>query len=596
MVTCRGDGIHKSTYRGYIVEAVRFGITKSIDQMTQFLSDSGALVQFQDIIVLDPQWLANIMRDLVSFNHNFIKEGILLHSDIPHIWKDYGDSRELLLPLMEKFEIVYEMRDEGFKRSLVPCLLPENAASINTIWPKNTTKDQIQCGWVYEFKFLPKGIFGRILVRMHHIKGITQSHFWRYGAIFQMEEYRQIALVKLKSKEHMQSLIIKVRKAHSCTSPWILLRHIIDSIDTLLDSYYSFADDDMAQYALCVYCAKMYPPMKPKRFTAEKCLHAWESSDSEIVCGNHPGTPVPIQGLIPDLILANSVDISQLQTETRIGKGGFAKVHRGTIGSGQIVAIKQLIDSEGETISFHQFVEFRREAHLMSRMDHPNLVKLFGVAIRPMRLVMEFVPCGDLSEFLEAATEEIGWSLGAKIALDVARGMHYLHTLEQPIIHRDLRSPNIFLADLEHTSAVCAKVGDFGLSRVMAPRIGGQLGAWPWLAPEVLNTECKSYDEKSDVYSFAIVLWELASRKVPFSEAYDMDRFKVKGNSKNLREINVKEEIIHKSFRPTIPEDAPPDVKEIITECWVHEPSSRLGFVQISGRMRKFYLSLADSV
>ena len=90
--------------------------------------------------------------------------------------------------------------------------------------------------------------------------------------------------------------------------------------------------------------------------------------------------------------------------------------------------------------------------------------------------------------------------------------MNFLHSCTPPVIHRDLKTPNILLANTEEGARVCAKVCDFGLSmRMTKSAAGREVGNPIWLAPEILKRGDKppEYDEKSDVYSFGIILWEL---------------------------------------------------------------------------------------
>ncbi len=126
---------------------------------------------------------------------------------------------------------------------------------------------------------------------------------------------------------------------------------------------------------------------------------------------------------------------------------------------------------------------------------------------------------------------KLSWTLRLKIALDVARGMHYLHSLTPPLLHRDLRSPNVFLMSLDESADVIAKVADFGLAQQLTTTTGitDRLATWQWMAPEAFSlVSGATYDEHADVYSFAIVLWELSTRQQPFLEFAHMNIFKLK--------------------------------------------------------------------
>ena len=108
--------------------------------------------------------------------------------------------------------------------------------------------------------------------------------------------------------------------------------------------------------------------------------------------------------------------------------------------------------------------------------------------------------------------------------LDIAKGMHFMHGLKNPLMHRDLKSLNLLLAEpIEGPNdLVQAKITDFGLARKFKDADGGaeammtgQAGTFHWMAPEVLEN-CR-YTEKADVYSFGIVMWEILAREPPFA-------------------------------------------------------------------------------
>ena len=172
-------------------------------------------------------------------------------------------------------------------------------------------------------------------------------------------------------------------------------------------------------------------------------------------------------------------------------KGGFGKVYHGyletpTAKNGKIeVAIKELIEEEpdsprDDTVDAEtKFIEFQQEVYIMSQLSHANIVKLHGIIKKPLQMVLEFVPHGDLMNFLHPLDpvtqkrisipkEKLPWKLRMLIALDIARGMLYLQKRNPPIIHRDLRSPNIFISSYsENPCHIRAKVADFGLSRYL---------------------------------------------------------------------------------------------------------------------------------
>ncbi|KAL2543135.1 Protein kinase superfamily protein [Abeliophyllum distichum] len=197
--------------------------------------------------------------------------------------------------------------------------------------------------------------------------------------------------------------------------------------------------------------------------------------------------------------------------ENLLGKGGFGRVYKGTLRSGEVVAIKKMDlpafkEAEGER-------EFRVEVDILSRLDHPNLVNLIGYCAdgKHRFLVYEYMHKGNLQDHLNGIGEvKMDWPLRLKVALGAATGLAYLHSSSAvgiPIVHRDFKSTNILL-----DSNYEAKISDFGLAKLMPE---GQetcvtacvLGTFGYFDPEYTLTGKLTL--QSDVYAFGVVLLEL---------------------------------------------------------------------------------------
>jgi len=187
----------------------------------------------------------------------------------------------------------------------------------------------------------------------------------------------------------------------------------------------------------------------------------------------------------------------------------------------------------------HMPTWLEREVKVCKTYTHPNLIQcyLVSVDVAPYMLVLEYCAGGSLSGLMDALrgsslpapfVERFTWLQRVKVALDISLGMHYLHDLK--VVHRDLKPQNILLAQPITSTGdePFTKVGDFGLARSLAQELDGkflshQVGSWEHMAPEVVNVEANAdYDEKVDVYSFAIIVYELASGRWPFSGMADL--------------------------------------------------------------------------
>ncbi|KAG9448671.1 hypothetical protein H6P81_008636 [Aristolochia fimbriata] len=194
-----------------------------------------------------------------------------------------------------------------------------------------------------------------------------------------------------------------------------------------------------------------------------------------------------------------------------LGKGAFGAVYKGlllpsnTVGREKAIAVKRLekLVGEGER-------EFLSEIRSIGRTHHRNLVRLLGVCSEAQTrlLVYDYMSNGSLDQYLfNAAKRRLGWNERVRIALDVARGILYLHEYCEPhIIHCDIKPQNILIDD-----SWTAKISDFGLAKLLTPdqtkTFTDVRGTRGYLAPEWYKNATVSV--KADVYSFGVVLLEI---------------------------------------------------------------------------------------
>lgn len=201
-----------------------------------------------------------------------------------------------------------------------------------------------------------------------------------------------------------------------------------------------------------------------------------------------------------------------------IGEGGFGTVYKGKLKDGSLVAVKL---AKKKMHDNQLGKEFKNEILTMSKIEHLNLVRLYGYVEHGDERVMivEFVGNGTLREHLDG-TRGTALEMGERleIAIDVAHALTYLHMYtDSPIIHRDIKSSNILI-----TEKLRAKVADFGYAKLTpedyeATHISTQVkGTSGYLDPEYLRTY--RLTEKSDVYSFGVLLVELVTGRHPIEQ------------------------------------------------------------------------------
>jgi serine/threonine protein kinase len=274
------------------------------------------------------------------------------------------------------------------------------------------------------------------------------------------------------------------------------------------------------------------------------------------------------------------VDPAQLDLFEKVGTGCTAEVFRGSYrqngASSLTVAIKQ-IDWNKSRMGQKEQHAFDREVAIMPRLRHPNLVQFLGVSSlqRPFRIITEFCAGGCCFELLHNSDHiDLSWGQQIKMCDDVAQAMQYLHTFEPQIIHRDLKSLNLLLSSqiTGNRDVPFVKVSDFGLSRMKAcaeedwGKMTIAAGTCHWMAPEVFQTN--TYDEKVDVYSFSMILFEIICREIPFEEEEPaaVGKLTIEGCRPDL---------------DAVPPDCPEILRDLMIVAWDQDPQRRPSFSTI---------------
>jgi len=284
----------------------------------------------------------------------------------------------------------------------------------------------------------------------------------------------------------------------------------------------------------------------------------------------------------------------ELTIDRMIGQGKFSEVFLGHL-AGDPVAIKTVHESSAW-----------REVELLRTVSHANVIKMLDAMLVDgvIHIIMELCMGGTLFDrlhFTKPTTVPLSWPQRMRICTAVASAMEYLHGLMPPIIHRDLKSLNLLLARPVKTSLDIPqiKVADLGLARVLQPRrsladdladeeeeksrtvdtadsatkLTMQVGTVQWMAPELITSP--SYTGKVDVYSFAIVLYEIAWQRLPFAGEF-------------VSRLAVLRKVV-KGMRPdtsTLPPGCPEELKAIMQACWESNPAARPGFNVAHPRLR----------
>ncbi|XP_062239892.1 mitogen-activated protein kinase kinase kinase 11 [Platichthys flesus] len=287
---------------------------------------------------------------------------------------------------------------------------------------------------------------------------------------------------------------------------------------------------------------------------------------------------LPVSGVVSELGPAvvgefepDVLDFRELSLEEVIGVGGFGKVYRG-VWRGGLVAVKAARQDPDEDISVTA-QNVRAEARLFAMLTHPNIIALKGVCLEEpnLCLIMEYASGGPLSRAL--AGRRIPPHVLVNWAVQIAKGMLYLHSEAiVPVIHRDLKSNNILLAqpiENECMEGLTLKITDFGLAREWHKTTKmSTAGTYAWMAPEVIKSS--TFSKGSDVWSYGVLLWELLTGESPY---------------KGIDGLAVAYGVAVNKLTLPIPSTCPEPFAQLMSECWDQDPHRRPNFCSILAQL-----------
>jgi len=277
---------------------------------------------------------------------------------------------------------------------------------------------------------------------------------------------------------------------------------------------------------------------------------------------NNQGGQIPYNPSTANLhdtlvISGGQINMEDIKMEELIGQGSFANVYRGILHETE-VAVKVI-----KSIALQELQKsLEEETGIMITLRNPNIVLFMGACINHPNIfiVTEYMANGSVRQLLDNSELILEQEHIRKFSIDATKGMSYLHS--RKILHRDLKTHNL-LVDMYWN----VKVADFGLSRSIGETDATMTscGTPSWAAPEVLRRD--HYTHKADVYSFAICLWEMVTRKRPYG---------------TLKPYQVVISVAAEGLRPDLENDLiPPYFAAMIKQSWNDNPEERPDFTQI---------------
>nr|BAF79977.1 receptor-like kinase [Nitella axillaris] len=279
-----------------------------------------------------------------------------------------------------------------------------------------------------------------------------------------------------------------------------------------------------------------------------------------------------------------------------IGHGGFGQVFKGVLPSNKLVAVKRM---DAKKFA-HGVEQFHNEMVLLTRISHPNLVRIMGWCQEndERLLVYDFLPKGSLDTLLHGSKvkpAEILWLLRIKIMRDVARGLSYLHespeagenayAIKPKIIHRDIKPANVLL-DEDYN----AKISDFGISKeAMQPDYEVTMikGTSGYIDPDYCSNQMLT--EKSDVYSFGIVMLEIMTRRKVNFKGGDGRHIHLLHWARPFLASDKAADIVDQSLGSAFSRESALELARLVIACTQTSPTNRPTSAAVLNKLEEIY-------
>ncbi|CAK4070873.1 unnamed protein product [Aphanomyces euteiches] len=290
------------------------------------------------------------------------------------------------------------------------------------------------------------------------------------------------------------------------------------------------------------------------------------TSSSDDANTNHRNEQQLIMGNL-EMYKISPSDISIIKP---LASGAYGEVLMAQL-HGNLVAVKRLTPSKRSNMG--DLVKFLDEINLNALIDCESIVRFIGASwTTPADVVMvsELMDQGDLRDLLQSSNQSMfKWPDKVQCAASIAHALIYLHSLDPKVVHRDLKSRNVLL-----NSSMEFKVTDFGVSRQFDDfeTLTAGVGTFRWMAPEVLQDG--HYAEPADVYSFGVILTELSTHKIPYSD--------VRNDRDNpLTDTAIMARVMNGNLMPTFAADCPPWFSRLGKRCLAFDVDDRPSAMEV---------------
>uniref|UniRef100_A0A671U4R7 Mixed lineage kinase domain like pseudokinase n=1 Tax=Sparus aurata TaxID=8175 RepID=A0A671U4R7_SPAAU len=263
-----------------------------------------------------------------------------------------------------------------------------------------------------------------------------------------------------------------------------------------------------------------------------------------------------------------------------------SEVYRGEYHGFQ-VAIKRYTDLNTSSGAIQSV--FKKETETMKRFESPNILRMFGICVQEdgprsqFLIIMEYCEKGSLRQVLDTECEKLSWPRKARMCLDAAKGLYRLHqTEEKSKVHGCINSCKFLVAE-----GYIVKLGGFELAKTETSlkkstkksTKSKESGSLCYYSPEVLKNINHPYSKQCEMYSFGIVLWEIATCEKPFAGCSDKD---------------IQQKVFEEKFQEPLPEDCPKPLGDLINACRAYESFQRPSAGVLMDRLRILVAQLKE--
>ena len=343
-------------------------------------------------------------------------------------------------------------------------------------WPTVIPKYYEECQRIYCYETKYFRLFEKYQFELLHLKYLVNYQIWKNGIYLQYRNEHILATYSHKrSPSEKKPYEIKIQIRYRENEYPIIIWVAIESLESIIRSFYPQLFYQLSIKIPCSHCIKRCT------FIGEYFVFQWSELISALLSGGSYlycfsiqsfSRSIKLNKLAPDIGCSNISVIhhSYFEKLNFLDRGGFGTIYLGEFNhkkySSIPLAIKELSFANVEDCKEQSFCDFIREVTMMYLLRHPNIVYLFAICLSspPPKMIMEYIPHGDLYHYIHKKPAPSSASDGLsvvdppapsaahysvefimKVAIDIASGMNCLHTHYPPIVHRDLRSPNIFV-------------------------------------------------------------------------------------------------------------------------------------------------------